>query len=534
MRAGMSTAFAGAAKKIGAILKRLLLMLAALACTPSAARAEWFEAASTHFRVVSEGSAESVRAYATRLERFDKGMRVLNGLPDEDLGPANRVTVYVVDGVGDVRRLARGAANVAGFYIARAEGSVAITPRRAGDGSRFDIDAETILLHEYAHHFMIQNWIAIFPAWFVEGFAEFNSTARFDRDGGVTFGAPAEHRAYGLTMVDALPIEALLGSSERRLTDEQMEATIYGRGWLLTHYLTFEPKRAGQLGAYLTALKRGTPNMEAARAAFGDLHALDRELTGYLHRPRMSALRIGPERLPIAPVSVRPLTPGEAAILALRIQSDRGVNEKEGKALAPRMRQAAAPFPNDPEVQASLAEAEFDAGNLVEADAAADRALAAKPNDMHALTYKGRIALAVAQADAHAGAAVWKEARRRMLAANRVDPNAPEPFILFYDSFAAEGVAPTRNAVNGLLRAFELAPQDRDLRVKVARQHLTDGKAAEARAALTPLAYDPHGGTFAETIRAVIVKLDEGGPQAALAVWQGLIDKAKAEEGKRD
>lgn len=511
----------------------LLIMLAA----PAAAKAEWYEASSTHFRVYAEGSAESVRAFATRLERFDKGMRHLSSLPDEDLGPANRVTVYVLPGMDSIRRLARGGRNIAGFYVPRAGGSVAFVPRRMGGSGPFEVDSETILFHEYAHHFMIQNYAGPFPDWFMEGFAEFNSTARFDKDGGVGFGLPANHRAYGLVSDAALSVETLLASGERKLSREQMEATIYGRGWLLTHYLTFNEARKGQLAAYLAALSRGVPGTEAARSAFGDLRALDRELRSYVKRPKLSYVQIGAAALPIGPVTVRAVSPGEAAIMSLRMQSDRGVNAKEAKALVGDMRRAAGRFPADPVVQSALAEAEYDAGNLAEAEAAADRALAADPKNVQALLYRGMIAMERASEGKTSDAATWREVRRRLLAANAVDPDDPRPFILFYRSFLKQGIDPTRNAVTGLLRALELAPQDIGLRLMAARQYLIDGKGPEARAALVPVAFNPHSGATGKAIQAIIAKLDASGPAAALADWGALPEEESEEEptgGGRD
>lgn len=502
-------------------MKLWFLGMALALLAPTAAHAQWHEASSTHFRVFAEDKPEAVRDFATRLERFDKAMRYVNGLADEDLGPANRVTVYVLPNLAAVRRLARGGADVAGFYIPRAGGSVAFTPRRAGDGSRWDLDAQTILLHEYSHHFMLENYAtAVFPGWFVEGFAEFNATARFDPDGSVGFGLPALHRAYELVLTEAMPIETLFGSEAGAKPSTPGNAMIYGWGWLLTHYLTFEQSRRGQLTAYLRALGSGKTGLEAARTAFGDLRTLDRDLKAYRKRRRLNFHTIAPVALPIGPVSVRPLRPGEAAIMQLRIRSDRGVSLEQAKSLIVDMRRAAAPYPNDPAVQAALAEAEYDSNNYDAAEAAADRAIAADPANIEALTYRGRVAMARAVGSKETvEAAAWNEVRRRMLAANKVDPNDPTPFILFYDSFRAQGIAPTANAVKGLQRAFELAPQDHMLRMRVARQYLVDGKGAEARAILVPLAFDPHGGATAERIQAIVGKIDGDGAAAALSFW---------------
>ena len=38
-----------------------------------------------------------------------------------------------------------------------------MVPRRAGDGGQYKLDPQTVLFHEYAHHFMLQNAAAAYP-----------------------------------------------------------------------------------------------------------------------------------------------------------------------------------------------------------------------------------------------------------------------------------------------------------------------------------------------------------------------------------
>jgi tetratricopeptide (TPR) repeat protein len=511
-------------------LARLAGLLLGFWFLTAPALAEWREASSRHFLVYSEGGASSLQDFATKLEKFDKAMRLRLGLSDVDFGPANRVTVFLVDDRLAVQRLMSSRnRSVAGFYSGRAEGSIAVVPRSSDVRTINDLDPATILLHEYSHHIMMQNASVAYPAWFREGFAEFNSTARFEKDGSIGFGAAANHRARGLIGMAPLPIELLFDPNRRKLSQAEWEATIYGRGWLLTHFLMFEPSRVGQLNAYIKALNNGQDSVAAAQAAFGDLKILDRQLKEYLDRRMIPYKRYPASDLTFQPIALRVLRPGEAAIMELRMRARIGVSDEEAARVARDMRKAAAPWPNDPAVQAALAEAEFDAGNLDSAEAAADRALAADPKNVDALTYRARVAMARAKAGPPGNAAAWKEARRRIALANRADPNDPEPLILFYQSFSAQGVAPTRNAVDGLLQAFELAPQDRGLRLNVARQLLVDGRAAEARSALVPIAYDPHGGPLGQAVVAIVAMIDRGGPKAALDAWGSV---AKAEEGK--
>jgi hypothetical protein len=303
--------------------KALLLCLCLM---PSAALADWQEASSRHFVLYSNDKPERVRAFTTRLERFDKALRVQRGMPDEPISPETRLTVYVVDDTDDVQKLVRGQENIAGFYEARAH-PVAFVPRQSGTGDKTDLNAQQILLHEYTHHFMLSNWTnAAFPAWFVEGFAEFNATAIFRDDGGITLGAPPQYRAFGIFNSSMLPIERVLSPNPGRLDQEQTDV-LYGRGWLLTHYLTFEPSRVGQLNAYIAAINAGKPIADAKRE-LKDIDKLDRVLSRYAEQPRLPARTLTGSALAVGETAVRALTPAEAAVMPVRIRSAAGVNRR--------------------------------------------------------------------------------------------------------------------------------------------------------------------------------------------------------------
>jgi tetratricopeptide (TPR) repeat protein len=505
----------------------MLLVLLALLLAPATAKAAWHEASTTHFLIYSDEDPAKLRDFADKLERFDRAMRVMHAVPDRPVGAANRVTIFVVPGVESVQKLLgnRGG-NIAGFYSPRAEGSVAVTPRNTGDEGRTGLSAWTVLTHEYAHHFMLHSFAEAFPAWLTEGYAEFNATARFEKDGAVGFGAPPLYRAETMFSWDALTVEDLLTRDPRTLTDLERD-TLYGRGWLLTHFLKMQPSRAGQLRAYVVGINSGKSSLEAGRAAFGDLKQLNRELNLYVRQRRLPYTRVEPAAIAVGPIAIRQLTPAEAAIMPIKMISKVGVDAARAKALIPDARRAAQAYPNDPFVQAALAEAEFDAGNLDQAEAAADRALAANPKYVDGLIYKARTRIARAVAAKSKDGAAWNEARRWLAAANRADPDDPEPLMLFYQSLATQGVTPTKSAVAGLIRAYDLAPQDNGLRMSAGRQFLINGDAAEARAALAPIAYSPHGGRMSRFASAVLDKLGQDGPAKALAEWERLGKEAE-------
>ena len=500
--------------------KLIGLGLGLLASVSQPARAAWFEASSNHFVIYASSSEKWIRAFAERLEKFDAGIRFVGGLADPPDERSNRLIVYVVPSTDAVRRIyGDGGRDVAGFYTPRAGGSIVYTPQWTGGGPNFQ--PNLVLFHEYGHHILFRNYTAAYPAWYAEGFAEFVSTSTIDSEK-VWIGRPALHRAYGL-LGYTMPVETLLTADRRKLNDLATQA-LYGRGWLLTHYLTFEDKRAGQLQKYVTAMNAGKSSVDAATEAFGELKQLDRDLNVYLHRSKITALAIPLDRLKTGTVTVRAMTAGEGAIMPVRMRSDRGVDAKEAAEIVADARRIAADYPADVAVQIALAEAEYDANNDDAADAAADRALAADPKSAQALLYKGRVA--VRRARGKTDPEVWKTARSWFVKANRLDTGNAEAPLLFYTSFRAADIEPTENARKALAGAFALAPEDNYVRFLAVREMLIAGKVEEARRTLAVIAYNPHQPPDNWAARALAMM--DGTPAKAVLAF---IDGDKKNEG---
>lgn len=496
------------------------LIVAVALCWHAAANAEWHEAKSKHFIIYADLKPNEIRSYAERLERFDQAVRALRGMDDPALTDAQRLTVYALRNETAVAKLAKMGSGVRGFYEPRASGSVAFVPRRAGSKAFWDLDTDEIFFHEYSHHLQLQFAAFALPAWVVEGFAEFFATAKIEKDGSVLVGSPPQYRAYSLFNENSLQLDQIVGATYGELSDGQVDL-LYGKGWLLTHYLSFEPSRQGQLTRYLEKIQQGQTALDAAKASFGDLKQLDRELNTYMRR-KFQGYRVHGTRLVIGDIAVRPLSRGEAAIMDVRIRSKRGVNRETAPAVAADARKIAQAYPNEPFVQGTLAEAEYDAGDFKAAEAAADRALAADPKHVHALIYKGRIRMALAKAKPEK--ADWADVRSWFTKANGLDTENAEPLMLFYLTYNLAGAQPSKNAVEALLYAVALAPQDDGLRLLAVRQMLVDNRLAEAKRMFAPMAFQPHASLqfreFASRIMAAIgasdgkgaLKILEAGP----------------------
>jgi len=497
-------------------MRKLTILSAAFASfvASAPAHASWFEAKSAHFVIYADEEPKQLEAFATRLEKFDKAVRILRGMDDPPLGDGGRVTVYVLPSTDAVSKLAVGKQSpIAGFYIPRASGSVAFVPKKSGSGQVWDLDADTVFFHEYSHHLQLQNTDAALPPWLIEGFAEFYSTADFQRDGSVRLGTPANHRVAGLYLLPKPTMDVLLGGGMTKPTGEQLEA-FYGWSWVLTHYMTFAPERKGQLSRYIAAIRRGDDLMKAATDAFGDLKQLNKDIDRYLHVNRFRYLQVNDAELNGIAVAVRPLRAGEAAVMPARIRSTRGVDKTVAPQIAAQIRAIAATYPADPFVQRALAEAEFDVQNYAASEQAAERALAIDPKFEEALIYKGRAEMALAASNPKAD---WTAIRDNFLKANRLETEDAEPLMLYYESFGRAGVRPSANASEGLLYALALAPQDKSLRMMAVEQLIEDGKFADAKDALGPVAFDPHSSGGRDQARKIMDALAAKDVKSALA-----------------
>lgn len=503
----------------------ILLVLAGLLALPGPARADSFQVSTTHFVIYGDGNERSMRKFAEQLERFHGAMVRVTGRQEDPPSPSNRVTIYVVRNFGEVRKLYGGgkaSRNVGGFYRPYAGRAMAVVPRITGDADDIFDPTMAILLHEYAHHFLISSSRFPMPRWASEGAAEFFASASFESDGSVEIGKPNASRAFELAYAADVTATDLLDpeSYEKRRGKSTSYDAFYGKSWTLYHYLAMGDQRKGQLTKYYNALIAGKSVRDAGIEAFGDFAVLERELDAYLKRKRIYAFRIKPEALDPGPIALRRLSAGEVAMMPVQVQSWSGVTAEQSKTLVLEARKIAARFPGDAPVLAALAEAEFDAGNDAEALAAADAALKLDKTVVNAHVQKGYALFRMAENGTDPKA--FRVARNAWVDLNTLENNHPLPLIYFYRSYQAQGREPTPLAKQGLARAAELAPFDLSLRMNLAMQQLRDGQRAEAKANLVPIAYNPHGGGMAEAARKIMERIDadpewrgQGAPEAS-------------------
>jgi tetratricopeptide (TPR) repeat protein len=473
-----------------------LAWLALLVSAPAAASAEWKEATTTNFVVYAEGNDARLVEFATKLEKFNYVLRTYHGVTAP---PAPiKLKVYLLPSIAAVGKMA-GGDGVAGYYISRARGLFMVGTRSRAPGAvnprsgpdYVDIDSESILLHEYTHHFMFQYFPAAYPTWYSEGFAEFWGATNFLPNDVVEVGQPVDYRYGSLVFNRWLPVRKLL--TAQSYADVPEIDLLYAEGWLLVRSTFDDPKQRKQLQAYLKAINDGASYEQAMKDGFGDVGELDSRLHDYAGKSKFTVLRLPFRKIEVGPITVRPVSPAEDAMMELSIELGQGILKREAAEFAGKVREAARRFPNDPFALALLSEAERLAGNRDAAAAAADRLLAAAPNDPRGLLQKALAEMEKLRSASSKDPKAWTAARQYLVRASRLAPNDPLVFEAFYDSYAGQGTLPPESAQAALYKAMELAPSDSELRYKVAADFEKRDMIPEAIAIIRPVAYElPH------------------------------------------
>jgi hypothetical protein len=497
------------------MLGRWLVLFASLLSFSAVSQAKWQAATTQHFIIYSKSPPERIEQLADRLESYDKLMRMATGIA-EDVEPV-RVHIYEVDDLSDIdRAIGEHNSGVAGFYDSNSLGPFLVTPRRADVGDKY-FTPELVLQHEYAHHFMLQYFPAVYPGWYTEGFAELIGSSQIMKDGRIGYGMPAKHRGNEI-LANWVRLQEVL-------TQERVyNLDTYGQGWAMTHFLTFDSGRAKLFRKYLAALSSGKSPKEAAQV-FGDLTALNNEARRYVGAGAFVYRPVKPEiRRPVIQ-QVRPLSEAEAALIpeviafrdddlrSYRKESERTRQQRQREGNLKRIQEKAARYGNDPFALYLLAEAEAAAGHEAEAGAAADRLLALRPQSIEGLVRKSlTLSSEAARLQGAARSAKAAEARTLAVRANKLAPDDPMPLLAFYESFRKGGQKVTPNALQGLIRAVELLPRNTGVRQLLVNQLEADRRYSEAIAVLQPIANDPHESPLRDAAREQLTRL-----QAALA-----------------
>jgi hypothetical protein len=485
------------------------IILAAL-LAPVQALADWRRAESDHFVIYSDRSEAVLREYAVMLEDFDALLRYRHPGLEETVTPP-KLDVYLIGDRGQLKRIWPTAPDwTGGFYTSSATGIFAVAMRDAAGLSDTTI-GDDFVLHEYVHHFMMQYHKASYPAWLVEGYAEYYATVDLAPKK-ITIGNVSAMRASSITAPAWLGMDKLLSSRPSDLSDSDKDG-FYAQSWLLTHYIMSDPGRRAKLNVYLREWRKTGDSVGAWKTAFGeDPQALRKSLDRYISKPLMGAIitRKGP---PEIKMTITRLSDGADDVLLETLQLQRPVAKSREAGLLERTRSVLAKRPADRYARLAAARAETRFGDRDAGEAIFKSMIAADARDSDALRGLAESYMARGRADPAQREARFNAARPLLASAVQATPDDYRPYMLSAQMRMSDRGPPTENTLNVLIKAVQLAPQVRDLRMMAAvALDRTPGAEEEVRNMLEPLLGDPHGGALTTRAEAMIAKLDGKAP----------------------
>lgn len=466
------------------------------------AQAKWLQAESAHFKVYTEGSEASAREYATMLEDFDALLRRMHGNPADE-APPRKLDVYLLASTSQVKRIL-GVDGFSGFYWASPTDIFAMAVRDEDD--RDQTLGDDTVLHEYVHHFMMQYHEAPYPAWLIEGYAEYYSTADLAPKR-ITIGSVSEGSAYLLRNPGWLPMEDVLGKTVSQLKESDYGA-FYAQAWFLTHYVLADNGRRAKLNVYLREWRKDGDSVKAWKTAFGEDPAeLTRSLRAYQKRPLMGRVVTRDQQAPAA-ITVTTLSAGADEVL-LEIQRIKyGVPAAQREELLRRVRAIHARMPADRYVRIALARAETRWGDRPAGEAILEAMVRDDPRDAEALILLAESQIAAGRADAALRGEKNASASRHLGAAMKIAPDDYRIYSLYGQTRMGLRGEPSENTLNVLIRAVQLAPQVRGSRLNAASALIAVKADQEARDMLEPLLNDPHSSTVTKQARALLARLE--------------------------
>ncbi|MDP3802911.1 lipopolysaccharide assembly protein LapB [Brevundimonas sp.] len=468
---------------------------------PREAHADWLRAESERFIVYSDGSERSLRDYVRKLETFDRVMRFRSGFRIAD-APLRKLPIYLVGSRAGLQRVyPQAQENVVGTYFPTEEDIFAVAIRGEND---------EVLLHEYAHHFMLGNMPGAYPGWFVEGFAEYYMTANIEGDR-IEIGGYSENRAYWLVNSTWIPLETLLSSRPAAVRRGSHRDTYYPVAWLLTHWFFSNDQRMVQLNAYLADVAAGGDPVEAMERATG-LSMAELRTTLRRYMGQRLAGHVITANFPDPEITVTRLPRAANDLLLLNQRLKVGVPDEDRAALGQETLRLAARHGDDPLALLAAGHAGMHFGDRPAGELALKRLLELEPDNVEALQFlaQERLRQARDSEDEAGERALSREAQGYLARAYAAADNDYRTLMLLGELRSAQPSYPNDNDLLTLGLAFDRAPQLAGVRLNYAAALAGRDETEEAIAVLGPLANNPHGGGAAEVAEEMIAALKAG------------------------
>lgn len=519
-----------------AVWRTALAGIIGCALYSSPALADWKVAETENFVYYSQSPAEEIIENTKNLEKFNALVRALtnNTKPPSPV----KVVIYEVATMEDVNAtFPYPSQGVGGYYSSTYMGPFLVTFRNNLKTAEKSVNrtqqrsyrwGPEVRQHEYLHHYMYQYFNANYPTWYSEGFAEYYGTMAFPDESVVEVGHAPFFRLTAIKGGNWMHVRELL--TAKSYADVKNISALYAQGWLLTHMASQRSDRGKQLQQYLQAIVDGQDYTEAAEAAFGDLDQLNKDLKA--HMDSLKAMKLSLKPMDFGPLAVRELSDVESEMMRYQIRLSSGFAVSTLPLVVKTANEIAAKEPSSIMAWEVVARLENLAGLHDQARQTAQRLLGLDPQNVIGLTEMGR-ALA-GPLTATSSDEEWSEARDWMKRAIANSAVASDPRIALFKTYEQQGVLPSIEAQNRLVEAFQLLPQNDEVRYLLARDFEQRGLIDDAIEIIKPSAFGSFDGDDSEKRKRKRLADSAAQRFTNITSYESAIDMLKRLQEKQD
>lgn len=278
------------------------LLLVLLLSSISSWASTWVEVQSRHIRVISDAGEGQAHAVAERFEQ----MRAVFGtmFHKRNLTSPVPLDIVVFRTQDEFMR-----------YVPMWKGKpVSLTGFFQGSDDRNFIGIEMssadpygTVCHEYAH-LLLRNNFPVMPLWFEEGFAEYFSTMKVNKDQVELGSVPSQYAAL-LASTQWMPITALFAveHDSGAYNENDRRGVFYAESWLAVHYLLSKDRLIDAFRYLQLTEIQNLPVADAMQQAFGMTpaqfekalrdHLASRPATARIPMPEVNAGQYGASNL---------------------------------------------------------------------------------------------------------------------------------------------------------------------------------------------------------------------------------------------
>lgn len=517
----------------------LLSLLLSVTYPTSLFAKSFLRAESDHFIVTSGISEENTRRFIENLENF---RTVLNAVYFESTENKNynpKLEIYLLNDndfsvvmpkkpsqvAGVMSYCASGLHMVSGFYGNNVQ--------KTKDATNLnENDSQIILFHEYSHVFMFQLSGPVYPAWFIEGFADFYGTVKVTPSNAVIGMAPSM-RLSTLSRGLQFDYDYLLRDERpKNMSFENYMPMLYAQSWLLTHYLLSDKERRNKFVSYLIAIHNGEDRVAAFEKYIGiktkDLPKIlgkyDTELKAnvYNFKENLNPGKISFTRLP----DVNP----DLLLWDASLRTCLGKKHKEE--ILHKIQNASEKYADNLYVQEIVAHAEIIAGDKEKALKFYKERVEQNPNNPEHLFRLGQAYYTLAESgkfiDGLDKNQQIAKARTYLYKSYKLDNYNTENLFLFSRTSPNGYINSDDASFNAAIEAFRIAPTVSDYAINAAYMLIGSNENESARNILEQFTNVSHSKKLNMASKEAISVIDAGGkPEEVIAKIKNIYLQSK-------